>query len=318
MSEQLKPHPCDLCGGTRFEKCGPPFEDQKLPRILKCSTCGLVFTAQHFGGDGLKRLYDSYYSETEFRLPSKIWGWAFSLRRNLLLRRFYHFLFGNYVGEILGRSVGRVLDVGCGKGGFMEELRRLGREPFGVEPSPEAALLCRKKGLPVQEGLFGEVLYPEEFFDTIVFLHSLEHLPSSSKALQEAFRILRPGGRVFIFCPNLQSYMARWFGESWAGWHLPFHLYHFTPKTLRRLVLDARFRVVQMRTVTPDILFHTSLKDHPASRSTNPLKLLLRLVRLFPFRLALAMIFRFLDLVFPGEGECLQVELEKRVGTGGR
>jgi SAM-dependent methyltransferase len=149
----------------------------------------------------------------------------------------------------------------------------------------------------------------------VVFLHSLEHLPSPGKALQEAFRILKPGGRVFIYCPNVQSYMARWFGESWAGWHLPFHLYHFTPATMRRLVLAENFRLVRLGTVTPDILFPGSLKGRIATQPGRPAgAVLLRFVKLFPFRLAAAMIFRFMDLALPGQGECLQVELEKPPG----
>jgi SAM-dependent methyltransferase len=107
-------------------------------------------------GDSLKKLYESYYHESEIRIVPGTRGKARWLRRNLSLRRLYHSLFGNYVAEILSRSRGRVLDVGCGTGGFIEELRDLGRDPFGVEPSPEAARLCREKGLAVQEGLFSQ------------------------------------------------------------------------------------------------------------------------------------------------------------------
>jgi SAM-dependent methyltransferase len=279
----------------------------------------LVFTSRTEGRDSIEKLYRSYYHESELQFARKTWRKTPWIRRNIVLRRLYHSLFGNYRSEILSRSKGRVLDVGCGTGVLLEELRSLGRAPFGVEPDPKAALLCQEKGFSVVRGFFGEVDLEEEFFGTVVFFHSLEHLPSPRAALHKAFRILKPGGRVFIYCPNVESTMANVLGGTWGGWQLPFHLYHFSPETLETLVLSTGFRITRLKTVTPDFIFHNYLRSRLEPRPQGPGKTkALRVVRMFPFRLATAMIFRFMDLVFPGKGECLQVELEKPVGAGGR
>jgi hypothetical protein len=77
--------------------------------------------------------------------------------------------------------------------------------------------------------------------------------------LSDVHRILAPGGQVWISCPNSQSWLRKAFGRSWLNWHAPFHISHFAPKTLTRLLGEAGFTTIEMKQITPALWFAQSL-----------------------------------------------------------
>jgi SAM-dependent methyltransferase len=143
---------------------------------------------------------------------------------------------------------GRLLDVGCAGGRDLELLKEMGWNVTGVELSPSAASVARARlGCEVFVGDFEQVPLGAESFDVVRFSHTLEHLPSPRRALEKAHRILRPFGLLWIEVPNAASLERRLFGKHWYCWDLPRHLYHFTPKSLARLVSSAGFRPVKIK-----------------------------------------------------------------------
>ena len=74
----------------------------------------------------------------------------------------------------------------------------------------------------------------------------LEHLPEPLATLAEVRRVLRPAGVAVIGVPNAASLQARLFGRYWAAYDAPWHLTHFTPGTLGRLLEQAGFRTVRL------------------------------------------------------------------------
>ncbi|GAI03857.1 unnamed protein product, partial [marine sediment metagenome] len=116
-------------------------------------------------------------------------------------------------------------------------------------------------------GTLEESKFPDEFFNTVILSQVLEHLPSPRASLREIFRILKPGGKVFIYCPNASSYLRKLFGKYWHGWHIPFHFYAFTQQTIKKLAESAGFKIEDIFTVTPDNFFTVSVKSHLYSRN---------------------------------------------------
>lgn len=280
--------------------------------IVRCSSCDLLFTNPRPKANVIADLYKNYYGE--FDVQPAVSGKAIRsfVKENLGLRKLYHRLFGQYLSEVLLKAKGKVLDIGCGSGSTIEELRRLGCKVYGIEPNPKAAQACIEKGLDVACGVLDSLDYTDNFFDTVIMMNVVEHLPSPKRTLDKIYRILRPGGHVYIYCPNANSYMAAFFREFWYGWHVPFHLYHFTPETMSELIGTSPFKTIKMRTVSPDFLFPRSLESFIANRWksfewTNKIGFF----RSFFFRFSAAFGFRLLDVCFPGKGELLQVELEK-------
>lgn len=217
------------------------------------------------------------------------------------------------MAEVIGKARGVVLEVGCGTGELLEDLAGRGCRVLGVDINPTSVQACREKGLPATQGELDTLSFPPGSFDTVILWHALEHLPSPRGALTKIRQLLRPGGRLFIYCPNADSYLARFFGPYWYQWHLPFHFHHFTPASIRRLAQLGAFAVVRVRTVTPEFPVAHSLDLYGRTAGPPALRFLVRtgFHRTAPFRLTVAPLFRLLDWCMRGQGECLQVELMK-------
>src|SRR5208337_4886157 len=97
---------------------------------------------------------------------------------------------------------------------------------------------------------FERAIFPEKYFDLVTLWHVLEHMPEPLAALQQVYRLLKPGGRIVIEVPNLASVEAHWLGRHWYHLDVPFHFWHFTPRSLRTMALKAGFQVEAQRTAT--------------------------------------------------------------------
>jgi hypothetical protein len=117
---------------------------------------------------------------------------------------------------------GPVLDVGAGDGALVAALAELGRESVGVDPY----------GPPTPRVLQGELDEVSGQFASVVFWHSLEHMPEPSQALLRGVDLLTPGGVLIVAAPNIGSLQARAFGNHWVALDAPRHLVHLTTEAL--------------------------------------------------------------------------------------
>jgi SAM-dependent methyltransferase len=155
--------------------------------------------------------------------------------------------------ELDGLAPGRLLDVGSGKGAFLAAARDAGWDALGVEYAPEAAEAARATfGVDVIVGDFLEVRQLGTF-DVVTMWHVLEHLTNPMGALAHAAESLKPGGRLLVSVPNLDSLQARLGGDDWFHLDLPRHLFHFTPRSLTTLVERAGFRVDRISYLYPEV-----------------------------------------------------------------
>lgn len=278
-------------------------------RVVKCNNCGLIYLNPRPATESISKLYEKEYTpDNEFKirpeLETKKW--------RIILKKFWHKINGQYIDEIISKAQGRILDVGCGNGHFLLPLKDKGFEVYGIEINPESVEICKELGLKAICGTLEEAKFPNEFFETIIMSQVLEHLPSPKASLKEIFRILKPGGKVFIYCPNAQSYLARLFSKYWHGWHLPFHFFAFTPETIKKLVIETGFKLSKIETATPDNFFIVSLKGFlfgEKKNITKPVEQGKFFDSLF-FRLVIAPFFRLLDFLTQN-GDCLKAQLEK-------
>jgi SAM-dependent methyltransferase len=140
-----------------------------------------------------------------------------------------------------GLKPGRVLDVGCGEGSFLDAARSMNWEAMGTEISPEGCRLAKElwKTEPFN-GPLEAAPFADASFDVVTLWHVIEHVPDPLKTLQTVVRLVRPGGRVVVACPNREDYLYRI--AYWLGRGRSPHFYHpsdrephvtyFTPRSL--------------------------------------------------------------------------------------
>lgn len=234
---------CNICGKNDaellFEGKDLKFELPGRFNVVKCRNCGLIYTNPRPTKQEILMYYPTDYKLHQIIPP----------RRNPLLKSIGHaydyLLLGNLYGlDDLPR--GKILDVGCGSGIFLRQLKEKGWQTYGVEISPIAARRAQTLGLEVFTGELHQAKFSINYFDVILMKHVLEHLNDPLRTLEEARRILKDEGVLIISVPNVQSVEARVFGKYWEGFELPRHLYHFSPYTLRLLLKKSRFRIIKI------------------------------------------------------------------------
>lgn len=139
------------------------------------------------------------------------------------------------------------MDVGAGNGAYLLSVRSAGWEIVGVEPDPAAAAVARRTGLDVREGSIHSLQSGDGTFDVITMNHVIEHVHEPRKVLSEAFRLLRPGGILYLETPNIESYGHRRFGRHWRGLEPPRHLVLFNWNSLEALLSEVGFAQIERR-----------------------------------------------------------------------
>ncbi len=225
---------CPLCGqslSSYKNKKSCRIENAGEGGLDKCSSCGLVFLNPV--PDDLSAFYEGYRGEEGKRFLNRVESVVKFFRR----RR------ARAVNRLFPRP-GRVLDIGCGRGQMLRELKSMGWECFGTEFPGQAS-----KSLPftVYEGDLAELKLQPQSFDAVTLWHVFEHLKNPFSALDEIGRILKPGGLLVISVPNIESIQAKIFGRNWIHLDLPRHIYHFSPHSLSRALQTGDFTVLDLR-----------------------------------------------------------------------
>ena len=215
--------------------------------IEQCRHCGLLQTKPEIGKKKLKQLYETHYNSSKHSLK------IYHKMRNTFFSssavRFWLAIDGDIFFSSI-RGSGRLLDVGCNEGRGMRFFRMNGFSPEGLELNKIAAKRARMAGFNVHTEPIEE-FQPEKPFDVVVLSNVIEHSLNPKEMLRNVRRILKPNGQVWISCPNSESWLRWLFGRSWINWHVPFHIYHFSNKTLNRLLINSGFEIKDRKFVTP-------------------------------------------------------------------
>jgi len=163
----------------------------------------------------------------------------------------------NRIEDVEGRVSGRgkLLELGCARGFFLQTLQDRGWEVEGVEISADAIAIGRQHlGLTIHHGTLED--FPGQGpYDVICMYQTLEHVPDPHFVMTRSRELLRNGGVFVAEVPNLTSFDMRGNPERRRLSHdLPRHLNHFTPQVLIRELERAGFRDVQLSLFYPQFL----------------------------------------------------------------
>ncbi|MDB4286122.1 class I SAM-dependent methyltransferase [bacterium] len=253
-----------------YEKC-PSCQDEKISSTLsakdytvshqnfeiwECNNCGLRFT-QHIPVEkeiGAYYQAESYisHSNTSKGFINRIYQTVrnFTLKQKLKLVR-----------KASGMKTGRLLDIGCGTGEFPGTMQNAGWEVTALEPDEGARnQAINNFGLDVstQEALFE---LETDSYDVITMWHVLEHVHRLHPYLDKIHQLLRKNGTLIIAVPNFECKDQEIYGEHWAAYDVPRHLYHFSPGAMEQLLEGHGFSLKKMKIMPFDAFYVSMLSE---------------------------------------------------------
>jgi 2-polyprenyl-3-methyl-5-hydroxy-6-metoxy-1,4-benzoquinol methylase len=219
---------CDLCSNTDFQQIADYDRDGQPLSTVICSSCGLVRHECVPTEEELRQFYSNDYRQTYNgeRTPGLrriMRAWNNGLR--------IHKQFANYLP-----ARGSVLEIGAGIGCTVKAFERAGFEARGIDPGGEFLSFSHDKlQADVQVGSLYDL--PEDnATDSVLLIHVIEHLRSPMTALRKIGSLLKPGGLLYVECPNLAAPFAR----RSRLFHTA-HIHNFVPATLQMLAEAAGY-----------------------------------------------------------------------------
>lgn len=226
---------CNLCSADDADHLR---SDGPL-HLVRCRHCGLVYVTPRLTEHAIQRLYDEGYFFTGD-------GPRRGYRDYIADGEYYLDTFRRRIRWLERHTVagGRLLDVGCAAGFFLQVSAESGWEGYGVEPATCMAEHARSElGLRVFHGTLRQRYFPAGYFDLVTLWDVLEHLTDPRGELSEVNRVLRLEGLLVLETQNIASWLPKVMGERWHHYGNDLHLFHFTPETISRLLSVTGFVV---------------------------------------------------------------------------
>lgn len=235
---------CVLCGTDDTELMWMAYDlafdgPGEFP-LVRCRRCGLMYLRVRPTPQEIGRYYPLEYSPYRTAIQDErsfLMRWA--RWRNIQKRC-------RIAEQASPRAPGRILDVGCSTGVFLDAMRRSGWETHGVETSHDAVCYARQRlDLDVFEGTLSEADMSAGYFDVVTLWDVLEHTFNPLETLREVNRLLGDRGIVVMTLPHWESLDRKLFGREWIGYDVPRHLYVFPRSVLEQMLERAGFRTIR-------------------------------------------------------------------------
>jgi len=224
--------------------------------IVECNSCLLRFTQDVADAATMAPFYKSenYISHTNSSkgLINRIYQ---SVRKRTLRQK------RKLVEMTTGVKAGHLLDVGSGTGAFVNEMKLFGWQVTGLEPGTKAKAIAKQLYQVELKDANEFYQLPAGSFDAITLWHVLEHVHDLSGYVRHLKALLKENGKLFIAVPNYTSKDAAIYKEFWAGYDVPRHLYHFSPRSMKVLIEKNGLQLLQHKPMWYDSFYISLLSS---------------------------------------------------------
>lgn len=258
MEQRIKHTQCLICGSNDFQTVFAVKDhsiSKKVFDVVDCQSCGFRFTQDIPDQESIGPYYQSEdyisHSDTKTGIVNRLYHWG----RSLMLQRKLNLVKAHAV-------LNKVLDVGSGTGYFLDFLQKNQYQAFGVEADPGARTYAEEQfGVQVKapEALLKDQL--DGPFGAITMWHVMEHVHEPDLYLQKFHHLLADQGALLIAVPNYISHDGQHYQDFWAGYDVPRHLWHFTPKSMQALVARNGFQVAEKIKMPLDPFYVSMLSE---------------------------------------------------------
>ena len=233
---------CVVCGCNKnkfmFDKYGFTY--------VQCSDCSMIFTDPVLSQKYLNELYESSHALEYY--ATLMTDEAKKRREKISLKVVISI--DKRVKNIDKEK--RWLDIGCGYGALLSAASERGYSLYGIEPSKDCQKKLKEFNVEVYDDL-SLAPFTEGYFDVISLKQVIEHLFDPKEIVEQAFRLLKPGGVLWIATPNTKGLGMKIMKRDHPSYQRG-HINMFSTKTLRRLVADAGFTKINVSTYSLKII----------------------------------------------------------------
>ena len=235
---------CNLCQSQNFKIL---YRINNL-RVVKCAKCNLIFVNPRLNEKALLQMYENDYFHRKVYAPNSrgFYGYVDYLSDKKNIIKTFENVF-EYLKAY--KKKGKLLDVGCAFGFFLDLARKKGWETMGLEPSSQACSYIRDKlNLLVHQGTLSKVILPPETFDLITMFDVIEHLRDPLAGLVKINRSLKYGGLLAVTTADADSLLARILGQRLEDIRRTNeHLYIFSRETIVAMLKKCGFKVLKIK-----------------------------------------------------------------------
>jgi len=216
--------------------------------VVKCRKCGLMYINPRPKPEIFEEVYNTQYFENQnfYKSDKFLYGYKEYISEEEDIRVSFRRIFEKL--QRYGIEKGRLLEIGCAMGFFLDAARENGWQVHGVEISKRAVEYATEKlGLQVLNRSLKDSDFPKEFFKAVVLLDVIEHLGNPLLELYKYHRLLKPGGILVLSTINVDSLIARLLGKRWEDLRrTEEHLFIFSKKTMVDMLKKARFEPIHI------------------------------------------------------------------------
>lgn len=226
---------CIVCGDSL-----KPFFSKNNYLLLRCPTCALIcadldeeyrsfvrryYQKGYFTGEQSRIAYDDYEKDKPY------------IRANM--RKFISFM-------RVYKPRGKLLDVGCALGFFVELANREGYDAYGIDPSDYATKKAKQLvgASRIKKSILSEVSKYPKTYDVVTMLDVFEHLSDPVADLKTVHTILKDDGIVVIATGDTDSAFAKILGRRWTFYNPPQHIHYFNCTNITTLLRKEGFEPI--------------------------------------------------------------------------
>ncbi|MBW1675396.1 MAG: class I SAM-dependent methyltransferase [Deltaproteobacteria bacterium] len=228
---------CILCYGSDFRI----IHQKDQWQYLRCLECGLVCIHPKPSPQALMKDYQDYLTAK----AEEVATWEMTMKPVVDKS-------ADLIESRTKAGGGRLLDIGCGYGFFLHEMRSRGWQVEGIEISrPGRRYVRNRRDIHVHSEPLEDLSLHENSFDVVTLFYVIEHVLDPLRLLTEVKRILKPDGLVLLRWPH-STPIVRILGPMSRKldlYHTPYHLYDFSPDTIKKLLLLSGFKEIETRIV---------------------------------------------------------------------
>ena len=235
---------CIICNSKNsfnlIEEVSDRFNPRNKYKIQKC-VCGMVMLNPRPDSNEISKYYkdENYHPQNR----STIFFDRFYKLAQTINNRIKYKTISKYF------SSGNTLDYGSGDGQFQNHMSEKGWDADIYEPYLKSDTMKRKIINDTSK-------IKDNYYNVITMFHSLEHIHEINEALEKINISLIHNGILMIAVPNYDAYERKFFKKRWIAYDAPRHLYHFNSTSIKRILEQNNFKIIESRPMYLDTFYN--------------------------------------------------------------